>query len=246
MLEAPANADAFFSNASLREGGILFYGDPHGKWRPLYEAAERYNPCAVVILGDVDCESMSLAQCLAPIMKQGRKVRWVHGNHDSDSVAQFDLTHGSYGQHNLSSRWEELGGVIVAGLGGVFKESVWYPRFRDHPDPGAKADNPTQMIRSTPSKGRFRSGLPIHLRDAIFPSHVRVFDGIRADILVCHEAPTTHRNGFAEIDRLAVNLGARLIVHGHHHESLRGLTLEGIPVRGLAKAEPWCLVSHQT
>ena len=35
---------------------ILFYGDPHGQWQPLFEAAER-QPAAVVLLGDMDRET---------------------------------------------------------------------------------------------------------------------------------------------------------------------------------------------
>lgn len=39
----------------------------------------------------------------------------------------------------------------------------------------------------------------------------------RADILVVHEAPSTHHYGARAIDDLAVAMGVQLIVHGHHH-----------------------------
>jgi hypothetical protein len=63
----------------------------------------------------------------------------------------------------------------------------------------------------------------------------------RCDILVTHEAPTSHPHGFAPIDALAEACGARLIVHGHHHQSYEAVLASGIRVRGLGLAEPWLL-----
>jgi hypothetical protein len=60
-------------------------------------------------------------------------------------------------------------------------------------------------------------------------------------VLVTHEAPSCHRHGFAAIDRLAEVAAARLIVHGHHHESYAAKLPGGIDVRGLGFAEPWVL-----
>lgn len=37
-------------------------------------------------------------------------------------------------------------------------------------------------------------------------------------MLVCHEAPSCHKYGYAAIDELTAAMGARRIVHGHHHE----------------------------
>jgi len=61
--------------------------------------------------------------------------------------------------------------------------------------------------------------------------------GKRADILVAHEAPSTHTHGFAALDDLARTLRVRLVVHGHHHTSLSGVIADGIAVIGLGKAE---------
>ena len=60
-------------------------------------------------------------------------------------------------------------------------------------------------------------------------------------MLITHEAPSSHRHGFAAIDRLAEAAKARLIVHGHHHESYAKTLANGIDVRGLAVAETWAL-----
>ena len=63
----------------------------------------------------------------------------------------------------------------------------------------------------------------------------------RFDVLISHEAPSSHRHGFVAIDGLAEDSGARLIVHGHHHESYAAKLANGIDVRGLAVAETWVL-----
>ena len=75
------------------------------------------------------------------------------------------------------------------------------------------------------------------MRDAIFPEDAAALSELRLDVLVTHEAPSSHRYGFAGIDRIAASCRARLVVHGHHHESYVGATSSGIPVRGLARAE---------
>ena len=47
-------------------GGILFYGDPHGEWRPLVRAVLEHRPAAVVILGDCGLD-VPLRQKLASV-----------------------------------------------------------------------------------------------------------------------------------------------------------------------------------
>jgi predicted phosphodiesterase len=78
-------------------------------------------------------------------------------------------------------------------------------------------------------------------RDTIFEEDVRQFEGQRADILVCHEAPTPHRYGFAAIAKLAAELRGRLVVHGHHHRSEEYRTEAGIRVHSLGLAEVWAM-----
>jgi len=58
---------------------------------------------------------------------------------------------------------------------------------------------------------------------------------------VTHEAPSSHPHGFEVIDRLAENAGARLIVHGHQHQSYAATLPGGVRVRGLGLAEPWVM-----
>jgi len=125
--------------------------------------------------------------------------------------------------------------LIFADLGGVFKECVRCPRF--------EASRPMfatrrHYLRQLPHNGRWRGGLPLRVRDAIFPDDVEALRGLRADVLVTHEAPSSHRHGFDGIDIAAEACRARLVVHGHHHEdSARTIPSGGVQVRGLGRAE---------
>lgn len=76
---------------------------------------------------------------------------------------------------------------------------------------------------------------------AIFPEDIEALRGVRADVLVAHEAPSCHRSGFVGIDTAANVTAARLVIHGRHHESGTGRVPSGIPVRGLGRAEAFLL-----
>lgn len=212
---------------------VLYYGDPHGEWRPLLRACAEYPPAAVVILGDCELE-MSLRQQIAPVFEANIAVRWIPGNHDADTAEWFDRLWGDHPEGNLHGKWASLAGMIVAGLGGVFKERIWYPRVAD-----AKPVYPDRRayLRQVKTAERWRGGLPLSTRAAIFPEDAAALGKLRADILVTHEAPTSHRHGFVGIDAVAAACRATLIVHGHHHESYDHQLATGARVKGLAKAE---------
>ena len=80
---------------------------------------------------------------------------------------------------------------------------------------------------------------------SIYPGELDKLADLRADILITHEAPGYHPNGFEILDTLAQALGAKLSVLGHHHDALdsstrwaaqgfesRGVGLRGISARG--------------
>ena len=178
---------------------VLYYGDPHGEWRPLLRSCAERPPAAIVILGD--CElGMPLRQQIRPLFEAGIQVRWIPGNHDADTIEWHDRLWGDYSDGNLHARWASMAGMIVAGLGGVFKEKVWYPRVADavpvYPDRRA-------YLRQVRVAERWRGGLPLSARAAIFPEDAAALGRIRADVLVTHEAPTTHKHGFVGIDAVA-------------------------------------------
>jgi hypothetical protein len=141
---------------------------------------------------------------------------------------------GDYAEGNIHACWVQAGGLIVAGLGGDFKERIWYPRF-DYTVPAHATRR--SYLRQLRRADRWQGGLPLRVRDAIFPEDIEALCGLRVDLLVTHEAPTCRRHGFAGIDMAAETCKARLLVHGHHHDSYSGVTKSGIRVRGLKRAE---------
>lgn len=82
-------------------------------------------------------------------------------------------------------------------------------------------------------------GRPIGSRrsPSIFPEDVAALGGLRADVLVTHEAPTTQRRGFFGIDTAARLCRAKLFVHCCDHMGSDSFAANGIKVIGLAKAE---------
>lgn len=219
---------------------LLFAGDPHGNFAPILRACLAMPPGTLILVGDCDCPA-PLAEVMAPAIAAGWRVCWILGNHDTDTEAAYDRLTGSDG--DLGLRATDIGGLCVAGLPGVFKPRVWYPRADD---PSGRIDPPRFYTRSDFQRAlrpdeAWRGGLPLWHRDTIFPED---FDRLRAerfDVLVSHEAPSTHPHGFADIDRLAEACGARLIVHGHHHQAYDATLPNGIRVRGLSLAETWVL-----
>ena len=214
-------------------GGVVFYGDPHGEWRPLLRACAEERPDGVVLMGDCKLKAR-LMERIGAVFDTGVPIRWIPGNHDADKVAYHDNLWGDYPQGNLHATWGKMGDLIVGGLGGVFKERVWYPRFGDAEPVHASRQACLRQLRHG---DRWRGGLPLRLRDAIFPGDAAALAKLRVDVLATHEAPTSHKHGFVGIDAAAAACRARLVVHGHHHESYVGATASGIPVRGLAVAE---------
>jgi len=125
----------------------------------------------------------------------------------------------------------EIAGLRTAGLGGVFRGKVAPATF----------ENPKQYL-SRCGKGNFwRGGLPLTHRSTIFPVDYSKLTGERADILVTHEAPSSHPHGFAAIDELASRLGVTTSFHGHHHDRLDysaertrlGFDAFGVGLRGI-------------
>ena len=213
---------------------ILFAGDPHRNFSPILRACLDMPAGVLILLGDCDCPA-PLPAILAPAIAAGWDVRWILGNHDTESEAAFDNLTGAHPAGDLGLRVIEVEGLRIAGLPGVFRPRVWDatepPRFRTRADFLA-ALRPDEL---------WRGGLPLWHRDTIFPEDFSRLSAERFDVLVTHEAPTSHEHGFAVIDDLARTAGARLIVHGHHHRSYEAVLDGGIAVRGLAIAEPWVM-----
>ena len=196
---------------------LLIYGDPHGEWRPLLAAVAEEVPDAVVILGDCDLVRPLPAE-LTPVSAAGVEVAYLYGNHEKDLPAFWDNLVGDHPDGLLHATVRRLGPYEHAGVAGVFKKKVWLPPAEP------LFDTRSQSVSQLAHHERWRGGLPLRQRDAVFPEDVQALKGRHADILVAHEAPSMHRYGFPELDFLARDLGARLIIRGHHHMSCTGIS----------------------
>lgn len=215
--------------------GILFCGDPHGQWQPLLDEYARRRARAVVLLGDCELEQ-PLDEVLQPIVADGTPIHWIYGNHDNDHAHWWDnLTQAEGGLHGNVAN---IGGTHVAGLGGTYAGRVWYPRQGNET---AAFQTRREWLKAIPRNERCGKLLPLRNRHVILPEDHAALSESRADILVCHEAPLSHPHGFGALDDVARTLGARLVVHGHHHEGYVGHTRDGIEVRGIGLAECWRL-----
>ncbi len=188
---------------------ILFCGDPHGEFDHIIQRVQQMKPAAVIMLGDL-CLSQPFEQTFASIL--GLTDIWfIHGNHDTDEVRYHDHLFACP-ERNLHGRVVEIDGFKIAGLGGIFRSQVWYP-----PEP-PRYTTKQNFIAKCGKGNLWQGGLPRKHRSSIFPEDIQSFDGLKADILVSHEAPSAHPHGFQTIDELAQSLGATTIIHGHHHD----------------------------
>ena len=201
---------------------VLFFGDPHGDFHPVVRSVEQHRPEAIVLLGDIQARH-PLQLELAEILDL-TSVWFIHGNHDTDSESDHDnLFLSSLAERNLHGRVVEVAGLRIAGLGGVFRESIWAP-------PLAPAFHSiAERLRAIRPDERWRGGLPLRHRSTIFPD---VFDRLtrqRADVLVTHEAFGGHPHGWPILDDLATSMGVQIAVHGHLHRDIDYLAEGRLP-----------------
>ena len=209
---------------------IWFCGDLHGNFARLNALAVEKRPAAMILLGDLECVE-PLDRVLAPILDAGIPLRWIAGNHDSDNdlVFQNSLASG-LAPLNIHGRVDTVAGVRIAGLGGVFRADIW------HPDVGVAHASYEDYVKaldaSRPSRERGQG--PKNMADthlikrnkerthttSIFPDVYDQLAAEDADVLVVHEAPSCHPNGFAAIDELARAMKVKRVFHGHHHDRL--------------------------
>jgi len=199
---------------------ILVVGDPHGKWTRLHEACRKSSAVGrILLLGDYDLKQ-PLAQVLAAEIAAGWRVNWIIGNHDTDSVGEYTSLTESLPDGNIGNRWTSADGLIIGGLGGTYRDRIWYPRYQDSIPPRYRTR--TDYMRQVRPTDRFRGGVPLGLRSAIWPEDHEALTKFRLDVLISHECPTTiamRDKGFLGLTELLDSTGARLSVHGHHHKS---------------------------
>ena len=217
---------------------ILFGGDPHGDFEPAREACLRLRPSALVLLGDLDLER-PLHEEMSDVIAAGVRLFWIPGNHDGDSAEWYERCFAPpSGDWNIHGRVVNIEGVRVAGFGGVFRGRTWRP-----PDaPRIRRRIDLSVSSRWRASWESEDGLPPRQRVSIWPEDYDATAKLAADILVTHEAPSicaTERGqaaGFGAIDDLALAMGVKTIVHGHHHRDYEAVLGTGIRVFGLGLA----------
>ena len=76
---------------------------------------------------------------------------------------------------------------------------------------------------------------------------------MEADILVSHEAPKPHPNGWLALNALARSLRVRQVFHGHHHDNLDyaphwnrlGFEVHGVGLRGISDRKGKVIVAGE-
>ena len=222
---------------------IVFIGDVHRQWAVVARGLDACPaaPAAAVLLGDMECDR-PLDHLAAPLLDRGIAVYWIHGNHDDDGgpdmwanladPARNPRTAGGA----LNGRVVDIAGLRVAGLGGTFRPRIWAPP--DPPRVRRRDDLPANLSATGPQWPRAHQAALVHSlgATAIWPEDHDALATQRADILVTHEAPGSHPVGVAVLDDLARAMGARLIVHGHHHVNYLATAPDGLRVMGVAAA----------
>lgn len=218
---------------------LVLIGDIHRQWQLVERglAALDVQPRAAILLGDIECDR-PLDVVAAPLLDRGIDVHWIFGNHDNDGGPEMwanlaepernpRTRHGA-----LNGRVAEIAGLRIAGIGGTFRPRVWEP-------PGAprvhrRAELPADLAELGWQEEQIRPLIHSLGATAIWPEDYDRLAGQRADILITHEAPRSHPAGNAALDELARAMGARLIVHGHHHVTYRALATDGLCAMGVA------------
>ncbi|MDD5277251.1 MAG: metallophosphoesterase [Methylovulum sp.] len=205
---------------------ILFAGDPHGNFQPLITAVHKYRPEAVILLGDYDLEE-PLDSYLQAILGL-TEIWWIAGNHDFESPSKYkNLFHSGLADKGLHLKVTEVAGFKVVGLSGIFLGRVWYP-----PQP-PKWQGKQHYLHHQPAHIK-NSDMSLKYKSAIWHDEFQALKSLRADILVTHEAPGSHRHGFSAISDLAVAMGVKQVFHGHLHENYARRIKNSINVFGVA------------
>lgn len=227
----------------IDDSSIIFIGDIHQQWASVERglAALPHQPRSAILLGDIECNH-PLDRVAAPLLDRGIAVHWIFGNHDGDGGPEMwaNLVDPARNPRTapgaLNARVRQVGGLRIAGLGGIFRPRIWEPpappRVRARPD----LLHDLAKLGSAWRKEHLATMAHAIGSTAIWPEDYDALATQRADVLVTHEAPGSHPSGYGAIDALARAMGARLIVHGHHHVTYRAVAADGLCVMGVAAA----------
>ncbi len=239
---------------------ILFFGDLHGKFGHVERAVAEHRPEAIILLGDIEA-TRPLEVELAKVMEM-TEMWFIPGNHDTDRPELLaNLNESKLAHRNLHGRMVTIDGLRVAGLGGVFREEIWWPvpvdadshydsyaDYQRHSEAGrglaariSTKNRNEELSRQGQMSGAKAVGKLLKHCSSIFPSVYYDLAMQEADVLVTHEAPSCHPNGFVAIDELARSMRVQKSFHGHQHDNLdyqpkwdaMGFKAYGVGLRGI-------------
>jgi predicted phosphodiesterase len=220
---------------------IVFIGDVHQQWHSIERGLAELDPLpqAAILLGDIECDR-PLDELAAPLLDRGIEVHWIFGNHDNDGGPEMWANLVEPGRNPrttwgaLHARVAEIAGVRIAGLGGTFRPRIWDPP--EPPRLHSRAQLPEELAQLNWGEEHVNALIHSLGATAIWPEDYEHLAGQHADILVTHEAPRSHPSGNPALDALARAMGAKLIVHGHHHVCYRAVAPDGLRAMGVAAA----------
>jgi predicted phosphodiesterase len=244
---------------------IWLLGDVHSGFVHIHRALDAAidKPAALVFLGDIE-PTRPFHELVSPIRAQGIDVRWIIGNHDTDSEQSYrNLSDPESMAMNIDGRIVTIAGIKIAGLGGVFRGHIWLPpdepvfnRYDDFRKDFAHRQglkrrlekmDPISQLADEAKNGRLRKH-----HSSVFPEVYERLYGDRADVLCTHEAPHPHPHGFQALHDLAQAMGCKASFHGHQHDNLAypiqgncqpyGVGLRGISALDTDTGEVTCVV----
>lgn len=223
-------------------GPVFFCGDPHSRFDHINLVGTELRASAVVLLGDMEAKR-PLDEELQPLLDARIPVYWIAGNHDSDKESSLvNLLDNKLAANNIGGRVVVLpDGRRLAGLGGIFRESVFDPFQRAPPNFRKRKVH----AMATPVQDRWRGSVHLRHWTTIYPEELHEVADQRADILVTHQAPGYHNHGFEILDEVAQRIGASVTLHGHEHDCLdssdrwvrQGFKSYGVGLRGITSID---------
>lgn len=182
-----------------------------------------------MLLGDYDLDT-PLENSLQEIIGL-TDIWWIAGNHDFETPDKHhNLFHSALADKGLHLKVANVAGIRIAGLGGIFLGRVWYP------PQAPKWANKQQYLDAQWAHIKHGDDMPLKFQSAIWHDEFQALGELKADILVTHEAPGSHKHGFQVIGELAVAMGVKHIFHGHLHENYAKVIKHNIQVFGVANA----------
>lgn len=208
---------------------LYFLGDNHGHTDYILPTLNSIDKSTktVFFLGDITLE-IPLIDYIKELQDNGVRAYFIHGNHDTDKDIYWQSVETA-SEYNIDGKVIEVDNgagnkVRIAGLGGVFRESIWSPDnySLDNHNFDSYEDFIKKQFLKMPPRQRELKNIKSHRKhlSSIFPDVYNNLSKQKADILITHEAPSCHKYGFFALDILADAMGVKKIFHGHHHENI--------------------------